>query len=225
MPGQVNADNVQTSGGDQLVPRMDFPLGNWGEINAVIGGALTPHTQTSMALTNVAGLSLVAGFTGLFECHVRMAFSDGTTAGSVTSNFVAKQGAGTGAIAGGLAAAKFGGNAASVAVASGATANGMILNVDAAGGGGLTFEGASANAAAAVASDQVGTLTGLLTANGTGQQLFAFDGVADAAPSSAVKTPFTLGKPVYFAIVMSSTAAHVVTIGSLNIFVRELPIA
>lgn len=205
--------------------RVDFPLGNWGEINAVVGGALTPTAQTSSALTNIAGLSLVSGFTGLFEVYARLNFADGTTAGATVLRVIAKQGATTGAIAGGLAAAKFGGAAASVAVASGATANGMILNADAAGGGGLTFEGASANAAAAIASDTIPSLTGLLSAQGSGASAFAFAGVADAAPSSAVKTPFTLGKPVYFAFVLSSTAAHVITFSSLNLFVRELPVA
>jgi hypothetical protein len=223
MPGQVNADNLQVTGGDQVAPRVDFPLSNWAEINAVAGGALTPHTQTGPTLTSIAMLSLVAGFTGLFEYFVRVGFSDGTTAGTSVINVVAKQGAATGAVSGGIAAAKFGSGAASVALAGGATANGQILNVDAAGGFGLQFEGANVTAATAVGSDSVGSLTGLLTANGTGTQNSQFVGVADAAPSSVVKTPFTLGKPVAFSLLVSGTAAHVITIGSLNMFVRELP--
>jgi hypothetical protein len=223
MPGQVLADNLQTTGGDQVVPRVDFPLSNWGEINAVAGGALTPHTQTGPTLTSLAMLSLVAGFTGLFEMFAKVSFSDGTTAGATTLNIVAKQGAGAGAITGGLAAAKFGSGAQSVAASAGANANGMILNVDAAGGFGLQFEGGNVTAATAVSSDAVGSLTGLLTANGVANSSSHFLGVADAAPSSAVKTPFTLGKPVAFSIMVSATAAHVITIASLNLFVRELP--
>lgn len=225
MPGQVNTDDLQFSGGDSNKPRLDFPLSNWGMINAVAGGALTPHSQTGPTLTVVAGLSLVAGFTGLFEFSSRISFSDGTTAGAITVNHLAKQGAAAGAVAGGLAAAKFGNGAASVAIASGATANGMILNVDGAGGAGLTFEAGAVTGASAAGSDAVGSLTGLLTANGVAQQNTQYTGIVDAAPSSAVKTPFTLGKPVFFGIGISATAAHVITIGSLSLFVRELPVA
>lgn len=226
MPGQVNTDDLQVTGGDSNKPRLDFPLSNWGEINAVFGGALVPHSQTGPTITTVAALSLVSGFTGLFEYYARVSLSDGTTAGALTLNFVAKQGASTGLVSGGLAAAKFGNGAASVAIANGATANGQVLNVDAAGGFGLQFEGANIlTGGTAVGSDAVGTLTGLLTANGVGQQNTQFVGVADAAPGSTVKTPFTLGKPVVFSFTMSATAAHVITYGSLNMFVRELPVA
>jgi hypothetical protein len=226
MPGPINTDDLQVPGGDSNKPRLDFPLSNWASIVAVSTQAVNvPHTQTSASATCVACISLTAFFTGLFEYSCRASFSDGTTGGVLISTLLTSQGAGAGLVSGGVAAAKFGAGAASIALSQGATANGQILNVDAAGGAGLRFEGL-AFGGVAQHTDTTASLTGLLTPQGAGVDSFSFYGMADAQGAlSLTKTPFTLGKPVAFALIVSATAAHVITYNSLNMFVRELPVA
>jgi hypothetical protein len=225
MPLQ-NVDRLTSEGNVATAADMQGPYSNWVQISSGIGATVpSPHTQTGMAATQVAAISMGAFFTGLFEVSVRASFSDGTTAGTVTTSLTAKQGAGAGLVAGGVASAKFGGGAASIAAVCGMAApQGQVLNVDAAGGGGLTFEG-SALSNLSYHTDIVATLTGLLTAQANSTLNFEFFGICDAlGVGGLAKTPFPLGKPVCFFLTASNTAAHVITYNSLNFLVRELSV-
>jgi hypothetical protein len=189
----------------------------WQAIQAVSGQTQAPpHSQTAPAVTLVAALVLWPRVSGLFEMSLRTSWSDGTTADSVTLSLYTKQGAGTGVLAGGTATGK-----GSVAQGYGPGA-GMILNFDATGAGGLTFEGSSAVTIIQHA-DAAATLTGLLTANGLGTQNFETGlMLADASgPTNSTRTPFTIGKPALFALGVSAT--HVISFESLSFWARELP--
>src|SRR5579872_140811 len=219
-------ENVITQEGSVITqPRVDLSLGNWGSIVGLSGATVAaPANQTGPASTIVLGLCLMPLNTGIFLVSMKASYSDGTTAGALIARLITKQGAGTGQIAGGIGAAKFGSNAAGLGAGVSATfvgSNGQVLNADAAGGGGLTFEGSALAATGVTQSeDKQATLTGLLTANGTGVNNFQFQGPCDAlGPTGLAKTPFTLGRPVFFGLQINDTAAHVVTFDSVSLFV------
>ncbi|HZU81908.1 MAG TPA: hypothetical protein VE987_03280 [Polyangiaceae bacterium] len=194
-------------------------IGNWAQVLGASGAPNNaPHTQTSAAATNVVALSVVPKSTGLFLVGCKASYSDGTTGGQITHSLFSKQGT---TAAGALAGTGFLSQVKTGVFAP--TAKGGILNADAAGGGGITFEG-SATFSVFQSSDAQGTLTGLLTVNGTGTQNFEFFGVADAVGAgSATKTPFTLGLAACIALAVSSTAAHVITYDTVTLFAAELP--
>lgn len=212
----------------------DVPLamGNWGSIVGLAGAASQgpPANQTGPTNTTVAAFVLMPLNSGIFFCAAKMSYSDGTTAGALTARLRTKTGANTGQIAGGAAAGKFGGFAGGAGAGGLATyvgANGQVLNVDGAGGGGLTLEGTAITAGGAVtqSQDRQATLTGLLTANGQGVNNFEFIGMVDlTGPTAAAKTAFGRNIPVSFSLDVSDTAAHVVSFDSISLFAMELPV-
>jgi hypothetical protein len=226
-------DVVTVGGNDALIPQGTSAaivgLSNWGAITATTGAVvLPPNLQTGpgnvQPQTVVAGMVLIPRASGLFVASVRASFSDGTTGGSLQHNFITKAGVGAGVLAGGAAAGKFGARALSPVGALVSAA--MVLNVDAAGAFGLSFEGANPQTASISQHiDVAATLTGLLTANGIGTMNFECGQLlCDAVgPTSLVKTPFALGVPIFFGLTVKDTAAHVVTYDSFEMFVQELP--
>jgi hypothetical protein len=233
----VIEDTLTAEGGVNTKQLVNFPLSNWALLNGATGGtSLPPHSQTAPLGTCIAAIVLVPFFTGVFEVSYNISFSDNTTAGLLQTFLSTKVGAGAGALAGGNSQVRLGTGAASVAGVStpAATANGMVLNVDAAGGSGITFEGlAVGNGAAGVQNqmqDQSSSLTGLLTANSQGSnRSTGFTVVDSTGLSSNVKTPFLIGQstthPVCFSLSQQSTAAHVISYQAFHLFVREIPVA
>jgi len=177
-----------------------------------------PADQTGPASTVVAAMVLWPRVSGLFEVSMRVSWADNTTADLVTHSLYSKQGAGAGALAGGNAEGK-----SSVAVGAGAGES-MVLNVDATGGPGLTFEGSSAFTILQH-QDAAATLTGLLSGNNGSTQHFSTGAMlCDAAGSTSnTRTPFTLGLPCCFALVASATHLVHYNSGSLSFWARELP--
>lgn len=193
---------------------------NWASVIGVSGATLaSPHTQTGDTNTGVIALSLTPQGSGIFYVSCKLAFSDGTTAGAITHSLVTLQGAAGNLLAGTgflsqIKQSQFPG-----------TATGGILNADAAGGNGITFAGASMSTGKVQSSDVAASLTGLLTANGAGGiNEFTFSGLVDANGSnSATKLPFTVGLPMAIGVLLTNTAAHVITYGSAELFAWELP--
>lgn len=196
--------------------------GLWQAIQGRNSGAAAqkaPNTQTTPNGTIVAAMSLFPRVSGLFEVSVCVHFSCSVTGQVVTHDLFSKQGATTGVLAGGAATGK-----SSADEGAGASSS-MILNVDAAGGGGLTFEGSSAFTL--VQNDQsAATLTNLLTGQGIGTMEYTSGAMlVDATgPTSETLTPFTIGLPMCLALgVTSVVGANVITYQSITFWARELP--
>lgn len=193
---------------------------NWASVMGVSGATLgTIHSQTSASSTGVLAMVLNPQSSGVFDVGVRLTYSDGTTAGSITHSLVTKQGGAGNVLAGTgfLAQVK-------TSTFPGSGTSGGILNADASGGAGITFGGSGIGTFTIVqANDVQATLTGLLTANGIGTQGFAWRGLIDATgDSSGTKTPFTIGLPCCVGVALTSTAAHVITYDSIEMFATEL---
>jgi hypothetical protein len=186
--------------------------GNW----VGIGAASTPAAQTAPSTTVVAALLIVPKWSGVFRVSVHVPWSDSTTADLVTLAIVSAQAA-TGALAGGTARAVFGQNAD-------AACQGMNLEADAAGGAGITFNGAPI-AQLSQWAIQTPTLTGFLTAQASGGgAVFPFSGLIRATANST-KTPFTKLNHVAVGLQVSSRDARVITFGQLNFSIEEIPLS
>lgn len=198
----------------QLAQAAAIASGNWVSITATAGAAQdVPHSQSALAAHGVAALCLVAKVSGIFMVGIRASFSDDTNAQLVTHQLVTKQAAAPGVLAGGLLEGVLGSGASG--------GSGIVNNVD---GSSLTFNGGSVVAGTTQqGSEQVGTLTGLLTPNGTGCQNFGFSGIVNAnGITSNVKLPFTKGNAVLFSLLLAS--GGVVTYDSLQFWAIEMPV-
>lgn len=216
---------IQQTGDTVTQPRYDLALGNWAQILAVAPTIITAQTGPPTN-TAVLAVALMPQTSGIFFVSARLSWSNNTTAISVTHALVTKQGAAGGAITGGGTAGKFGqySGGANQLTSTGSTftANAQFLNVNAAGGNGLLFEGAALSAGSVVQhSDVAATLTGLLTANAIGSSPpFSFAGYIDAG-GIATKTPFTVRQPACFAVLLTASGASTVTYDSASLFVQE----
>lgn len=216
---------VQATGDTLTQPRYDLALGNWAQVYVV---SPTITAQVNPSSTCVLAVTLMPQTTGVFFVAARLSFSNGTTAITTTHSLVTKQGASTGVIAGGSSATKLGqytGGAGQLTSTNNtyAGAAGQILNVNAAGGNGLTFEGAALSAGSVVQhTDAVASLTGLLTANAIASSPpFSFLGYVDlVGPNSNTKTPFPARQPVCFAVLVTA-GGSTVTYDSASLFVQE----
>lgn len=217
---------VQQTGDTVTQPRYDLALGNWVQVIGSAAGAGVPHTQSGPPVTTaVMAVTLMPQTTGIFFVSTRLSWSCNTTALSVTHALVARQGASTGVLSVGQTSTKIGqyaANGQATATGNTFTASGTILAVDAVGGAGITFEGANLSAGTSQHVDVVATLTGLLTANGLGTNNFEFTGYIDAGgPNVSTKTPFNNRQPVCFAVLLTVSAAAVLSYDSVYLFAQE----
>jgi hypothetical protein len=187
----------------QKAVSLNASLGSWAQAVNV-----TPAAQTAPTALNVAVLQMRVRVTGIFLVACEFGWSDNTTADSVTLGISSYQGPTPTVITGGTSAG----------FTSNVVSNGLSLflysNVN---GTGITIGGAPA--LTVQDSKTSGTLTGLLTANGSSSQNYSFVGICSS--TVATKTPFTVGNQAGFVLV--ATAAHQITFTSMSMFVIEMP--
>lgn len=219
--------NIQAGGNVLTEADVAAALGNWVSIVGVAGATvIPPNNQTTPASTVVAGIAFMPTQSGILDVRCKASYSGNTTASLITHKVITKQGATSGAVTGGTAAAKIstGAPGLNAGIPTFLGSAGQVLNVDAAGGAGLQFEGANLAATGITQSqDRVGTLTGLLTANGQGTNNFEFVGMCDNnGPGSLVKLPFTNLLPLFVGLQLTATLG-VIAYDSLSLFITEMP--
>jgi hypothetical protein len=187
-------------------------FGNWISIESQFGNAVgTPHDQTHPVLTFVAAVVLRAQVSGIFYVTFAIQATDSVDVDTMSHSLVTNQSAGPGALTGGVAAGYSGANAIG--------ASGMILNVDAAGGNGLLFDGNPQGLGAAHFIANQTTAAGV-------QTVCSWGNIVDATGStSAVKTPFTIGDAVAFGVEVGTAGAATVHYTRLTLSAIELPFA
>ena len=189
--------------------------GNW----AHIARNLIVNTQTGPVSTCIAALLLVPRWSGIFRYNVCVGWSDSVTADVVTLSVLTAQAFSPAALAGGTAAAAFGQN-------SDAASQGLILQADAVGGAGITFNGAGLNLAPGVIVQwlqQSATLTGLLTAQAPGTNSFYPSGMLRNSVNT-VKAPFTVNPTNRVAIGIMATGTNVLAFNRITFYAEELPL-
>ncbi len=206
---------VRTAGSvtvDTTAIDIDMVGGNWVQgVSTAVGTMAAPSGYF------FASALLKSRLSGIFEVHLDVAWSCGTTADTVTMALVTDTSA-----AGVLASA----NKIAHGIAGLGTfgTNGADWeSIDTNAGAVLTYNGAAFNTSAVTQASEInGTLTGLLTAQGSGQQKFGFHGVVyNAAPTGTTKTAFTVGNTVAFGVKV--TATNTITVPSIRLTVKELP--
>jgi hypothetical protein len=203
---------------DTTAIALAMPDGNW-----IQGVSTATGTQAAGAGIFVAGALLKARTSGIFRLDVDVSYSNNTTADPVTVSLISDTAAaGAGAIlssankvAHGVAGFGAFGTAAQVA---------DWESVDTNAGAKLQFNAADwSTAPVTQKSDVNGTLTGLLTTNGSGTMKFSFHGlVYNAAPTGTTKTPFTIGNACAFGLKFAA-AAGTITFGSVAMSIQEMP--
>lgn len=195
---------------------IDMLGGNW-----LNGQSTAVGTMATPAGFFFAGATLKARMSGIFEVHFDIGWSNNTTADPVTFVLVSDTVAdGAGAV---LASANKV-NHGTTGFGTYGTRGADLETVDTNAGATLTFNAAAFNTAQIVQATEVnGTLTGLLTTNGSSTQKFGFHGIAyNATPTGTAKTPFAIGNQVAFGVKVTA-AAGTITVGSCRITIKELP--
>lgn len=206
---------VQTTGAitiDTTSVSIQAPQGNWGQMASTAVGTMATPTNFFFA-----AMVLKPRMTGLFRVDIDVSFSTDTTAQPITMVFLTDTSA-----SGTLASANKAAHGTSGIGAFGTNGfDGETIDTNA--GATLTYNGAGFSTAPATQKSAVtGSLTGLLTTNGSGTFSFEFNGiVGNAAPTGATKTPFTLGNTVAFAL-KATAAGGTITVSHVQMTVTEL---
>lgn len=220
IPNDESGQLVDSAGG--IVPYVAIPstsgslnaLGNW--VSTQITGS--PGAQTTPNATAIAALKLVAQQSGIFLVGVALAYSRNAAdvTQSVIHQLVSKQTSGAGLFSGGVPAFTRG--------VGGLPGVGHVLQADAAGGAGILLDGASYGAGSTVCHfRQDVAQADNLTAAGLGGMYFGYTGIlnANGLVLPSVKTPFTIGNSVTWAILAGSS--NLLTYESLSFWAVELP--
>lgn len=186
-------------------------LGNWFTLITEGGATVpTPHDQTTNpTLTFVGTIVLVPQQSGIFLVSFGAQATDSLDTDTMSFALITNQGTTAGGIlAGGAAAGKAGTNATG--------AHGMILNVDAAGGNGITFEGAAQGGGKLQYSANIATAAAV-------NEAASWSGIIDAvAATSATKTPFTIGKAAAIGVQLTA-GAGTVSFSRFTLSAYEMP--
>lgn len=188
-------------------------LGNYWTFSGSGGGAIAAQTiAAGPTAVNVAAILLTARVTGLWRVDLDVGWSSNTSGHAATWVLTQEQATVSGqtfAIGGTPVVTGFAGNTVT-------GANGVTNSVS---GAMAVTAPAGGSTNLAVDTKVIGTLTGLLTANGSGSDYYGVHGIFGAAHASPV------GKQVAFIVSVNATAGDIITIPAIEFTVQELPVA
>lgn len=194
---------------DTTAVDIDMIDGNWVQMVDVTSAA----TQANPASVFVAAVQLKARLSGIFRVDVDISYNSGTTADVITAALLSDTSA-AGVIAGANKAAH-----GVVGLGTFGTAGADAETMD--GAGNLTYNGAAwSTAPITQRTETAASLTGLLTAQASGQLKFSFHGIVHNA-NGTTKTPFTIGSTVAFGVKFSAT--NTLTFANISMTAFELP--
>lgn len=186
-------------------------IGNYWTFSSAGTGAAAQTIAAGPAAVNVAAILVTPRVTGLWEVDLDVGWSSNTNGHPVTWSLLQQQATvkgNTWAIGGTPAIVGFGGNTAT-------GGNGVVNSASAPMA--VTIVGGSTNLTAN--TEIIGTLTGLLTANGSSSDYYGVHSILGAAAAGP------LGKQVAFIVQVNATAGDIITIPEIMFTVREVPFA